>query len=339
MKLILKSTVFSVALLTIAGEPLYGSAAADALQQPAAVTAAPLAGPNRPSNVPEGHVVTPFGFFHASCLQSLARGERLLADGRIQHANGSTNTKVAVCQHPHYLRSGVVVNAANARTSPQIDGWVESASITTGSTNKSYGALIANWTVPPQPYANQGQVLYFFPGFEDINNPQTTILQPVLGWYQGQWSIASWNCCLNGMVSNSPAVAVNTGDRIYGSITSTCPPGTLSCATWNVLSLDLSTGESTTLSDTPSEGQVFNRAFGGVLEAYFIDSCDAYPADQQLTFDRVTVFDESLHPLGRQKWSQGFDSSHMASPRHRAKLSSITSCGYEIGYFAKASST
>lgn len=101
-----------------------------------------------------------------------------------------------------------------------------------------------------QPLGDDGQVLYYFPGFEDINGVQS-ILQPVLGWYQGQWTIASWNCCLNGIVTNSPAVVVRPGDWILGSVISNCRAGTL-CATWNVVTEDLSIKKSTTLADTPS---------------------------------------------------------------------------------------
>jgi len=150
--------------------------------------------------------------------------------------------------------------------------------------------------------------LFLFPGFEDINDTQS-ILQPVLQWYQGQWSLASWNCCLSGIVTASPAVYVNPGDVIYGSITSTCPAGTVSCYYWNVLSLDLSTGESTTLNDTPSDGQVFNWAFGGVLEPYYVISCDDYPPNRRMTFDHVTVFDEYLHPIAEPQWSAASNST------------------------------
>ena len=58
-----------------------------------------------------------------------------------------------------------------------------------------------------------------------------------------------------------------------------------------------STGGSTTLGGTPSNGQVFNWAFGGVLEAYYVNSCDDYPSDRQHTFEQVTVFNQNLHPL------------------------------------------
>jgi hypothetical protein len=275
----------------------------------AAQTAAPQAGPTRPSTVPEGYVITPFGYFHPSCVQSLAKGETILPDGRMQHANGKANVSAAVCSYPHYQRTGVAASAATSASSPTINGWVESASITTGSPHKSYGALITAWKVPPAPEIDDGQVLFFFPGFEDINDQETSILQPVLAWFSDQWTIASWNCCLKGIVTNSPAVTVKTGDVIYGSITSTCPPGTASCATWNVLTVDLSTGQSTTLGNTPSQGQIFNWAFGGVLEAYSINSCDDYPPDRHAMFQGVTIFDEHLRPLNGEKWAIAVDSN------------------------------
>jgi hypothetical protein len=274
-------------------------------------------------------VITPFGYFHPSCVQSLAKGERQMADGRVQHADGSVDQKAATCGYPHYTRTGVSVNAGQANTTasqsstttatttPEISGWLEAASIVTGSPAQSYGALIANWTVPPQPSADDGQVLFFFPGFEDINNTQT-ILQPVLQWSHGQWAIASWNCCLNGITAESPVVNVSPGDKIYGSITNTCPRGTLSCATWNVLSLDLSTGESTTLGDTPSAGQVFNWAFGGVLEPYYVVTCEDFPRDRRISFDDITVFDENLQQVRLSDWSES--SNSQATPQCNYKV-------------------
>ena len=309
--------VLGFALTGALGEAGFTQVLADDSLPASSINMHPLAGPNRPANVPEGYVITPFGYFHPSCVQSLAKGERLLADGRLQHADGTIAEYVAVCNFPRYTRGGIPINAgrenttatnnAKAATLPEINGWIESLSITTGSANESYGALIATWRVPPQPSADDGQVLFFFPGFEDINNTQS-ILQPVLQWNSGQWSIASWNCCLNGIATNSPGVGVTSGDKIYGSITSSCPPGTLSCATWNVLSLDLSTGKSTTLSNTPSEGQVFNWAFGGVLEPYYVFTCDDYPADEHLSFENITVFDQDLHPVFRPQWTESFNS-------------------------------
>jgi hypothetical protein len=275
----------------------------------------PTAGPRRPTNVPADYVVTPAGYFHASCVRSLAKGERLLADGRVQRADGSIDQNASTCAYPRYSAAGALVSpgpgnktapetSAATPAKPEISGWLEDAYILTHSATSSYGALIARWTVPPQPSSDDGQVLYFFPGFEDADGVQS-ILQPVLGWYQGQWTIASWNCCLNGIVTNSPQVNVSPGDRIYGSITSTCPAGTLTCTAWNVLSLDMSTGESTTLGDTPSDSQTFNWAFGAVFEPYYILSCDDYPPDARLSFDKITVFNQYLKPIPGENWVVG----------------------------------
>lgn len=298
------SLVFVALVLTTLPASLIGQVAV-----PSSVKASPVSEPSSPANVPDGFVITPFGYFDPSCVQNLSKGERLLSDGRVQHADGTTAESVVVCNYPHYNRGGIRIspttgtattrekNSVAPNISPEVNGWIEVEGITTGSPTEAYGAMFATWTVPPQPSANDGQVLFFFPGFEDINDPQTSILQPVLQWNQGQWSIASWNCCINGVVTNSPSVNVAPGDEIYGSITSSCPPGTLSCATWNVLSLDMSTGESSTLADTPSDGQIFNWAFGGVLEPYYVISCDDYPSDRHITFESITVFDQNLHPV------------------------------------------
>ena len=87
------------------------------------------------------------------------------------------------------------------------------------------------------------------------------------------------------------------------------PPARFLAPPANVLSLDSSTGESTTLSNTPSEGQVLNWAFGGVLEPYYIVACDDFPPDRRTVFDNVTVFDENLHPIADPKWSETFNST------------------------------
>jgi hypothetical protein len=275
-----------------------GQSAANALSVPQ----------HRPANVPNEYVTTPFGYFHPSCVQRLAKEERLLSNGRVQRADGSVDENAATCNYMRYTSKGVPIVkgssvAPNSTTAPEVNGWIENASITTSSESKSYGALVATWTVPPHPTANDGQWLFFFPGFEDIGNTPS-ILQPVLQWNQHQWAIASWNCCLNDITTESPVVNVSPGDLIYGSITSNCPRGSVSCSAWNVLSLDMSTGQSTILSDTPSEGQVFNWAFGGVLEPYYVVSCNDYPPNRKILFDNIAVFDQSLRPMAHPKWGE-----------------------------------
>ncbi len=248
---------------------------------------APIAGPNRPANVPQDYVLTPFGYFHPSCVQKIAAGETLLADGRVKHQDGTAPANVPVCRYARYDRHGVpMTSAAPAQIGPEASGWIENANVATGSPTEWYSGLVAIWVVPPQPRANNGQVLFYFPGLEDINNT-LSILQPVLQWAGGQWAVAI---------------------RIVGTIAGDCRPEKVPCASWTVFSFDADSGESTTLKHTPSDGQIFNWAFGGVMEPYYVVSCDDYPADNSLTFD-VLLFNKQLKPIRNPGWNKGFNST------------------------------
>jgi NHL repeat len=269
------------------------------------------AGPNRPAGVPDGYVITPFGYFHPSCVLRLKQGETLLADGLIlRHADG-TLQNIPVCSYPHYAASGEIASAGATKVdSPTIDGWVEYASVTT---NSSFGEIVATWTVPPAPTTtSDGQVVYFFPGMEDSNDI-VSIIQPVLGWNMDDtdtpWTIASWNCCPSGITVESSPVNVNPGDTIQGTVKSPCSAGTESCSTWNITTEDVTLGKSTELANTPSYGQTFNWAFGGVLEAYEITSCSDYPPNGSLTFSSIALYNYDFDLISSPAWAASYPAS------------------------------
>lgn len=259
------------------------------------------AGPHRPPQVPENYVITPFGYFHPSCVIHLAKGDTLMEGGRvIQKADGSTLTPV--CNYPHYTARGEKIAAGAANAQPPTIGhsWIASESTTTST---SYGEISSDWYVPSTPFSNDGQTLFFFPGLQDTN--VVSILQPVLGWnadFSDGWGIASWNCCISGIADESSAVRVSTGDIIAGTIQSTCGDGTLSCPSWNISTEDGNTGATTTLSDTPSEGQTFNWAFGGVLEVYNLVQCSDYPPEEYSTF-YTALYDNDFNIIASPSWS------------------------------------
>jgi hypothetical protein len=260
---------------------------------------------NRPLEVPGWYVITPFGYFDPSCVLLLAEGNTLLADGRVQSADGTIEA-AHVCSYPHYTRSGAIVaaDAKASNTNPLvINSWLESVSVTT---NKSYGKIAATWPVPPSPTSDDGQCLYFFPGFEDSNDV-LSIVQPVLQWGSGCyisggafWLIASWNCCMNGTTWHSTPVDVNVGDTLFGTITPTCKTRE-NCATWNVVSEDKTTGKKTTLAKTPADGQIWNWAFGAVSEDYGVVQCSDFPDDSSLTFT-VQLYDQNRKLIPAPAW-------------------------------------
>lgn len=274
-------------------------------------------GARRPASVPAGYVITPFGYFHESCVTHLGQGDAVQRDkNAIVHANG-TSENIRGCSYPHYNPKGEIESftqsAINSQdvTQPTIShAWVEFGSARTTS---SYGELFATWTVPPAPTTNDGQTVYLFPGMED-DADIVTIIQPVLGWnsdFASAWGIASWNCCMSGTVFESAPKRVNTGDTIYGYMYHTCAAGTLSCPTWNVVTWDVTSGNRTWLQNTSSFGQTFNWAFAGALEVYNIAKCSDYPPGYSVSFNNLELFTNSFARISNPGWSVSNSSSEL----------------------------
>jgi hypothetical protein len=244
----------------------------------AVVQALASAAPNRPAAVPENFVVTPFGYYHPSCVNHLTQGDVLRQDEKaIQRANGSTEN-IELCAYPHYRADGEkVVGDERAVKEPNIShAWIEYATITTTG---AYGQIYGEWDVPSSPTSNDGQIVYLFNGMEDTNDV-VTIIQPVLGWnsdYAGAWSIAAWNCCVNGNVNEATPAHANPGDHLEGYVFMNCVKGTRVCSSWDIVIVDEESGAFSELIDTSNYSQQFNWAFGGVLEVYNIAQCTDYP--------------------------------------------------------------
>lgn len=273
-----------------------------------AALAQQLPGSNRPETVPDNYAITPFGYFHPSCVRAVESGATVLPDGRIEHADGTVDPEAPFCQYPHYTARGELFGEDLA---PTVAGWLEDGTATTAT---SFAKLSATWPVPPVPNTtSDNQTDYFFPGLTQA--PQAgNILQPVLAWnqlsYAGDggapnvWSIASWNCCASGItVHTLPYITVNPGDTILGTVVSTCVPGTMSCPTWNITTKDQSSGATTTLANTSSVGQIYDLAFSGVLEVYRVNLCSDFPPTGTSTFSSVALYDYNFNLISNPGWS------------------------------------
>jgi hypothetical protein len=264
------------------------------------------AGANRPVTVPANYLITPFGYFHPSCIRHLADGDTVQKEeNAVRHADGTFDT-VRGCAYRRYAVDGSEISGEEP---PFIShSWIEAASTTTTS---SFGKLTAEWTVPPTPTSKDGQTVYLFPGLEDINHV-VTILQPVLGWnsdYASAWGIASWNCCTQGTVFEATPQRVNPGDTILGYMFESCAAGTLSCSRWNVVTLDLQSGKFSHLLMTSSQGQTFNWAFAAALEVYNIKQCSDYPSNGSLpgshviSFNQIGLYNNKFAQITNPAWS------------------------------------
>jgi len=261
----------------------------------------------RQINIPKDYVVTPFGYFHPSCVQALSDHANLLADGSVKNADGSIQASSA-CKFSRYAANGESIQANSqsltikskmtaAASAASVNGWVQESQL---RINGSFSGMNASWLVPAAPSYHSGQIIYFFPGLEDYSNVQS-ILQPVLGWNafnDSGWTIASWNCCVNGVVNYSSPQRVTTGDQIYGSIQHNCAKGTKICTSWNITTTDQTNSATTTLSKTSNYGQTFDWAFGGVLEVYGVYYCQNYPAGGVIDFTDIALYDVNKTKIG-----------------------------------------
>lgn len=270
----------------------------------------------RPAGVPADFIVTPSGYMHPSCVLTVREDEVARADGDIQRADGSV-LESSPCRYPRYDVAGRQVPHAGARANgesdgninadavPAFNGWVESAN---DASNGPLNWISANWTVPPAPLEDVGQTLFYFPGIQPIEqlSEQYTILQPVLRWYSGVWTIESWNCCVEGNANMGPAAVVSSGDTLYGYVQGDGCDARGVCSNWFVHTGDWTNGAHSWLR-TSAYGNVMGWAFGGVLEVYGVDDCEQYPPSGSITFSNIQTRSTSYQQV-YPTWNVGVTS-------------------------------
>ena len=309
MKLCRRIRVVVLATLALAG-------AARAEVAPLA-RVADLPAAARPTGVPLDYVVTPAGYFHASCVVHVDDGEQLTSEGDVLRRDLSVR-HVSACRHIHYdMRGGArspEAEGVDARPAAAFSGWLADSQ---SSGTPAASQMAADWIVPAAPTSNAGQTLYYFPGLE-ASPDVVTILQPVLGWNSysnGTWTMANWNCCKSGTVYTGNPITVRAGDSIHGAMVGTGCARTAPCSSWTITSTDMTTGQATTLK-TSAYGQIFNWYFGGVMEVYGVSACTQLPASGGITFTNVLVHDVS-NAIVQPAWRTSISSS---APR----------CGYVV---------
>jgi len=158
------------------------------------------------------------------------------------------------------------------------------------SGGKAVTAMNASWTVPSLPKSNDGQVVYFWPGFKSTAPTMgLPVLQPVLqyGQHGASWQLQSWFVWGNNGISvTGPAISCNPGDKIeshmsYDSLNKI----------WTVYGVNLRTGQSSNLQINRSRACNCDYKWAMlVLETIMTQgACRDYPASPTLTFTDVSV--------------------------------------------------
>jgi len=210
------------------------------------------------------YVSTPVGKIHKTCI----------------HQSDNADAKLPPCRYVSKVKLASTAGVAAAGVQPPtVNGWVENSYAYAPAANPWFGRAYSAWTVPNNPSSISSQLLYYFPGFQNLSGT-LSIIQPVMQWgnngaFGGNyWSIASWYVDAAGVAVYSTPKTVATGNIIDGTMIGSGCTAAGSC-TWTITTkVRNSAVLTTTLVRTP--GVVYNWAAPAALEAYNLTACNQY---------------------------------------------------------------
>lgn len=236
---------------------------------------------------------TPGGFHPCDCIHTVDSGTQVdeLVDpasherkARFHFPNGSV-VDIAHCPHkrpplPHHSDHGSVSNPCKL-------GWAHAAPMEAFYRHtKDIASFTATYVVPDTPQKNDGNILYYWIGLQDLNSSANPVIQPVLSFLD-TWYFESWNCCPAGHKIRSVSVPVKgPGETLKGSIERD------SSGKYAITSTNSAGKSSVLISNDTSSGIVYTWNWVDiVLETYSIDSCSEYSAGNDMKFLDMTLVD------------------------------------------------
>lgn len=282
----------------------------------------------------DDYVAVPHARVHKSCIFEVPEGAIVDEDLNVV-VNGKKIAGHDRCKHQAKKRSTDPNPTACPSGGSQASCWVEDNNFF-GTPNawgiSWFNALGADWEVPQVPITFANQLIYMFPGLQDL--PVTYIMQPVLQWGVGAagggnfWAMANWFVSTDGSAMHTPLVAVSPGTWIHGEMDALWD----SCDSSGVCRWGINyaiNGDWHGMTVNPTHPATW--AFKGALEAYdstrtsFPGSCDLYPSSGTTNF--VNFFASQPGP-GTNEWNTGnwAGSGFIAS--------GLPDCGFGVSDFA-----
>ncbi|KAF9266520.1 hypothetical protein L218DRAFT_72665 [Marasmius fiardii PR-910] len=230
----------------------------------AALLSCALAAPAQPEEM----VMTPGGLRPKSSVIQIPEGGSIKVTATEIHLLDSSNTIVHTAP-----KTEAKVSPASATTGappPLQTGWISWAQWR--RTSSPIQEFVTTWTVPPNPPANNGQLLYLFNGLEPDTG--TAILQPVLQWGFSPagggpyWAVSNWYVS-DKTTYWSTLQNVTVGQSLQGVIKRTAQNAD---GTFNYVSEFTNIPGTATLTNSPELTWAFET-----LEAYSVSATSDYP--------------------------------------------------------------
>jgi len=253
-------------------------------------------------------------------------GQRVHRSCVIEVESGGKAKQGRPCAYKPYqeksVRSATAASAAGTPDPTISWAWYANSSKATPASPGWYDGFYATWTVPSNPAHNDGQTLFYFPGLQNNTGSRTTIIQPVLEYSGGSWSIASWwGPDTEGNYQQSTPLSVSPGDLIWGNAYGSDCTSAGVCDWW-ISTSNMSTGYGSSL--TVNTGFTYDWAAPWVEEVYDITRCSDFPANSPISASSAlfvgpnNVYDDS------GSWGSSTYSSSSPNCSPRVSISGTT---------------
>jgi hypothetical protein len=248
----------------------------------------------------ELYTATPHGWVLSHCVHNVPSGTHLekmpTREILATYPDGSQHV-LPLCKSAEGLPTFHTKKSAMPGGPEVYDGWLAYTEydVFSPTTNTTFDQFTGYMSTPDTP-ARAPQVLYIFPGLQNINwvpvvDPDPSvpfdIIQPVLQ-YPGDrglyWSVKSWYVTLDVGTVASNEVALNVGDSIFGVMNRTTPTGD----TWLINSIQVSTGKQTSITVSHSRLQYQPWAYT-TIECYGCNGCSTYPTQPE-HFTKLAIY-------------------------------------------------
>jgi hypothetical protein len=234
-------------------------------------------------------VITPYGRRLRQCVLEVESGSHIQesANGLLisQKQNGVTLSSYehivpAECHTDGFVEAQRLKQFEKRRNGnkykrlgegPVPDGWLDNAGSYPLGQAGNISHFSGTYTVPGDPAADNGQVLFYFLGMQDNNYAAVNIIQPVLTWGNGVkgWNLASWDCCPKNITVQSKTITgFGAGDQIRGTMQR------VNSDTWSIDSTIVKSGANTTL--VPQVGTYLYDWADVTLEVYSTTTCPEF---------------------------------------------------------------
>jgi len=251
-----------------------------------------------------GYVITPYGIRRKECvievphdatIKSLPSGVLEINNaGFLSHVNPPSfcGDDIEEIRIKHQNKRNLNRTVGKDQ---DINGWLDYGGWFPPSGQNNLQSFTSTYIVPGNPPSFATQVLFYFIGMQDDDDPQAVnIIQPVLTWGNGyqQWYIKSWACCPSNItVSSPPVFGLVPGSTVNGVVVRETD------STWKIDSEF--NGQHTTLHAQVGDYQ-YNWA-DVTLEVYQLSQCTQF-APNKAFFNQLVLKDRQGQML-RPQWS------------------------------------